>query len=104
MTQRNHESPSPSLQISPNYPTLRAVSHGRDFVDWSRILARHQVTDGRGTVLLYQVENEFYDDSADGRRYMQDIASAESRGGRHNSESPLTLSFDRILTVSAHCD
>ena len=38
-----------------------------------RILARHQVTDGRGTVLLYQVENEFYNDSDDGRHYMQDL-------------------------------
>jgi len=36
-----------------------------------RILARHQVTDGRGTVLLYQVENEFYNDSDDGRAYLQ---------------------------------
>jgi beta-galactosidase GanA len=39
----------------------------------NRIIARHQVTDGRGTVLLYQVENEFYDDSADGKRYLQDL-------------------------------
>ncbi|NID14664.1 beta-galactosidase [Luteibacter yeojuensis] len=38
-----------------------------------RIIARHQVTDGRGTVLLYQVENELYDESADTRRYMQDL-------------------------------
>jgi beta-galactosidase GanA len=38
-----------------------------------RIIARHQVTDGRGTVLLYQVENEFYNDSADGRAYLQAV-------------------------------
>jgi beta-galactosidase len=57
-----------------------------------RILARHQLTDGRGTVLLYQVENEFYNDSADGRRYMQDIEDkARADGirvplvGNHNS-------------------
>ncbi|MET0937233.1 MAG: beta-galactosidase, partial [Luteibacter sp.] len=57
-----------------------------------RILARHQVTNGRGTVLLYQVENEFYDDSADGRRYMQDLEDkARADGitvplvGNHNS-------------------
>lgn len=37
----------------------------------NRIIARHQVTDGRGTVLLYQVENELYDESDDTRRYMQ---------------------------------
>jgi beta-galactosidase GanA len=57
-----------------------------------RILARHQLTDGRGSVLLYQVENEFYNDSADGRRYMQDIEDkAHADGitvpliGNHNS-------------------
>ena len=38
-----------------------------------RILARHQLSNGTGTVLLYQVENEFYHDTPDGRRYMQDI-------------------------------
>ncbi|HEY0199767.1 MAG TPA: beta-galactosidase [Rhodanobacter sp.] len=37
------------------------------------ILARHQVTNGTGTVLLYQIENEFYDTSPGGRRYMQDL-------------------------------
>ncbi|KAF1004087.1 MAG: Beta-galactosidase [Luteibacter sp.] len=57
-----------------------------------RILARHQLTDGRGTVLMYQVENEFYDDSPDGRRYMQAIEDkARADGitvplsGNHNS-------------------
>lgn len=56
------------------------------------ILARHQVTDGRGTVLMYQVENEFYDDSEDGKRYMQAIEDkARADGitvplsGNHNS-------------------
>ena len=38
-----------------------------------RIVARHQVTDGRGTVLLYQVENELYDENPDTRRYMQNL-------------------------------
>ena len=38
-----------------------------------RILARHQLSNGTGTVILYQVENEFYDGSPAGRRYMQDI-------------------------------
>jgi beta-galactosidase GanA len=37
------------------------------------ILARHQITNGTGTVLLYQIENEFYDASPGGRRYMQDL-------------------------------
>lgn len=38
-----------------------------------RILARHQLADGRGTVIAYQVENEFYDGSAGGRAYMRHL-------------------------------
>jgi beta-galactosidase GanA len=34
------------------------------------ILARHQLTNGTGTVITYQVENEFYDGSAAAREYM----------------------------------
>jgi len=36
-----------------------------------RILARHQLTNGTGTVIAYQVENEYYNGSAAGRQYMQ---------------------------------
>ncbi|WP_425953751.1 beta-galactosidase [Xylanimonas sp. McL0601] len=35
------------------------------------ILARHQYTDGTGSVIAYQVENEYYNGSAAGREYMQ---------------------------------
>ena len=58
-------------------PRSTAADYTAAYREWmtqiDRILARHQLTDGRGTVLLYQVENELYDDSADSRRYMQDI-------------------------------
>jgi beta-galactosidase len=58
-------------------PRSTAPEYTAAYREWmtqiDRILARHQFTDGRGTVLLYQVENELYDDSADSRRYMQDI-------------------------------
>jgi beta-galactosidase len=38
------------------------------------IIARHQWTDGKGTVIAYQVENEFYrGDTADGRAYIQHL-------------------------------
>ena len=37
------------------------------------IIARHQLTNGTGTVIAYQVENEFYDGSAAGRAYMQHL-------------------------------
>jgi len=38
-----------------------------------RVLARHQLTDGRGTVIAYQVENEYYNGSPEGRAYMQHL-------------------------------
>ena len=56
-------------------PRTTAPEYTAAYREWmtqiDRILARHQVTDGRGTVLLYQVENEFYNDSDDGRAYLQ---------------------------------
>ncbi|WP_086849558.1 beta-galactosidase [Amycolatopsis kentuckyensis] len=38
-----------------------------------RIIARHQLTNGTGSVLAYQVENEYYNGNADGRAYMQHL-------------------------------
>ncbi|MFI1092510.1 beta-galactosidase [Streptomyces sp. NPDC020917] len=38
-----------------------------------RILSRHQLTNGTGTVIQYQVENEFYDSSAGARAYMKHL-------------------------------
>jgi beta-galactosidase GanA len=35
------------------------------------IIARHQLSNGTGTVVLYQVENEFHNDSAQAEAYMQ---------------------------------
>ncbi|UPG93009.1 glycoside hydrolase family 35 protein [Luteibacter aegosomatissinici] len=56
-------------------PRSTAPEYTAAYQEWmtqiDRIIARHQITDGRGTVLLYQVENEFYNDSPDGRAYMQ---------------------------------
>ena len=37
------------------------------------ILARHQLTNGTGSVIAYQVENEFYNGSAAGRDYMKHL-------------------------------
>ena len=37
------------------------------------ILARHQLTNGTGTVIAYQVENEYYNGNDAGRRYMQHL-------------------------------
>jgi len=38
-----------------------------------RILARHQLTNGTGTVIAYQVENEYYKNSTAARQYMQHL-------------------------------
>ena len=56
-----------------------------------RIIARHQFVDGKGTVIAYQIENEFYDGSDEGRAYMAHLeAKARTDGikvplvGNHN--------------------
>ncbi|WP_079063285.1 beta-galactosidase [Streptacidiphilus griseoplanus] len=38
-----------------------------------RIIARHQLTNGTGSVIAYQVENEYYNGSTAGRAYMQHL-------------------------------
>ena len=38
-----------------------------------RILARHQLTNGTGSVIEYQVENEYYNGNAAGRSYMKHL-------------------------------
>lgn len=51
-----------------------APGYTADYLQWltqiDQILARHQLTNGTGTVIAYQIENEFYDDSPVGRHYM----------------------------------
>src|SRR5256885_1995779 len=46
-----------------------------------RILARHQWVDGRGTVIAYQIENEYYIGSDDGRSYMEHLESKARADG-----------------------
>jgi len=38
-----------------------------------RIIARHQLTNGTGSVIAYQVENEYYNGNTAGRAYMQHL-------------------------------
>ncbi|MGW0424889.1 beta-galactosidase [Streptomyces sp. NPDC003015] len=38
-----------------------------------KIIARHQLTNGTGSVIAYQVENEYYNGSASARSYMQHL-------------------------------
>lgn len=45
------------------------------------IIAKHQITNGTGPVILYQPENEFYDGSQAGRAYMQEVENKARADG-----------------------
>lgn len=66
-------------------PRTTAPEYTTAYKDWlthiDAIIARHQVTNGTGSVLLYQVENELYAENDDTRRYMQDIADKARADG-----------------------
>jgi len=61
----------PIRNRSPDPAYLKLADQWMTEID--RILARHQFTDGRGTVIAYQVENEYYNGSDAGRVYMQHL-------------------------------
>jgi beta-galactosidase GanA len=48
-----------------------------DAMEWlshiDPIIARHQLTNGTGTIISCQVENEYYTNTTDGQTYMQDL-------------------------------
>ncbi|MET3804067.1 beta-galactosidase GanA [Nakamurella sp. UYEF19] len=46
-----------------------------------RIIARHQLTNGTGSVIEYQVENEYYNGSAAGRTYMKHLENKATADG-----------------------
>jgi beta-galactosidase GanA len=46
-----------------------------------RRIARHQLTNGTGSVIAYQVENEYYNGSPAGRAYMQDLENKARADG-----------------------
>ena len=58
--------PGQERSADPQY--LRYADQWMTRID--RIIARHQLVNGGGSVIAYQVENEYYDDSAAGREYM----------------------------------
>jgi len=55
-------------------PRSTAADYTAAYREWmtriDAILARHQLTNGTGTVILYQIENELYEQSPDSQRYM----------------------------------
>ena len=66
------------------------------FLEWAdewmgqidAILARHQLTNGTGSVIADQIENELYDPSASGLQYMQDL---ENKARADGITVPLTF-------------
>jgi beta-galactosidase GanA len=46
-----------------------------------RIIARHQLTDGKGSVIEYQVENEYYNGNAAGHTYMKHLEDKATADG-----------------------
>lgn len=61
----------PVANRSPDPAYLKLADEWMTQID--RILARHQLSDGRGTVIAYQIENEYYNGSDSGRAYMQHL-------------------------------
>ena len=45
------------------------------------ILTRHQLTNGTGTVIAYQIENEIFDPTTAGKQYMQDLENKARADG-----------------------
>ncbi len=45
------------------------------------VIARHQLTDGGGSVIAYQVENELYTDTPDGHAYIRHLAAKAKADG-----------------------
>ncbi|GGU22761.1 beta-galactosidase [Streptomyces violascens] len=65
------------------------------------VLARHQLTNGTGTVIAYQVENEYYQDTPDGHAYIRHLVDkAHADGitvpltGNHNGVFAKELDID----------
>lgn len=69
----------PVKNRSPDPAYLKLADQWMTQID--RILARHQLTDGRGTVIAYQVENEYYNGSPAGRAYMQHLENKARADG-----------------------
>ncbi len=69
--------PGNTRTSDPQY--LRYADEWQTRID--RILARHQLTNGTGTVIAYQVENEYYNGSATGRAYMQHLENKARADG-----------------------
>ena len=65
------------LSTKPGGTRTRDADYEAYADDWQHtidaILARHQLTDGGGSIIMYQVENEYYTGTTTGQAYMQHI-------------------------------
>ncbi len=59
------------------------------------VLDGHQLTNGTGSVIAYQIENENYDPSTAGKQYMQDL---QNKARAEGITVPLT--FNEIVIGS----
>ncbi|PJN40256.1 beta-galactosidase [Streptomyces sp. CB02959] len=59
------------------------------------ILARHQLTNGTGTIIAYQVENEYYQNTGDGHAYIQHLVDKARADG---ITVPLTGNHNGLFT------
>ncbi|MCW2875396.1 MAG: beta-galactosidase [Streptomyces oryziradicis] len=65
------------------------------------VIARHQLTDGKGSVIAYQVENEYYRDTPDGHAYIQHLRDKARADG---ISVPLTGNHKGIFTKELDID
>ncbi|WP_432584697.1 beta-galactosidase [Streptomyces sp. HD1123-B1] len=82
---------------APDY--LKSVDEWLSKID--PIIARHQLSEGKGPVIAYQVENEYYKDTADGHAYIRHLVDqARDHGitvpltGNHNGTFAKELDID----------
>lgn len=61
----------PVKNRSPDPAYLKLADEWLTQID--RIIARHQLSDGRGSVIAYQLENEYYNGDENGRTYLQHL-------------------------------
>ncbi|HYZ73268.1 MAG TPA: beta-galactosidase, partial [Chthoniobacterales bacterium] len=62
------------------------------------IIARHQLTNGTGSIIACQVENEFYDSSSVGQQYMHDL---ETKMREDGIQVPLTGNHNATFTTGS---
>lgn len=84
--------PGSARSTDPAY--LAAADEWLNHID--PILARHQLTNGTGSIIAYQIENEYYRNNDDGRAYM---AHLEKAARDHGITVPLTGNHNQAFAT-----